>query len=262
MTTDLQETLKKIKLHWLAANLDDFTARSTKSRLSPIQMIEQIAKAEIQEAKQINLAKRMADARLGNFRSFDQFDWSWPKELDRDTVESLLSLSFIEENRNAIFVGPAGIGKTMLAKNIAHKAILAGKTAWFRSAAQILNDLQTKETYRSANLSAQRFSKPDLLVIDELGYLSYETRAADLLFQLIQSRYETKSVIVTMNVAFGEWNTVFPSAACVSAMIDRLTHHATILSFAGESYRLKESSENQVKTKAKAKKGSKHDVRR
>jgi len=257
MTSDLQDVLKKIKLPWLAANIDDFTARSTKSRLSPIQMIEQIAKSELQSMKQVNLAKRMMDARLGNFRSFDQFDWAWPKELDRETVENLLSLSFIEENRNAIFVGPAGVGKTMLAKNIAHKALLAGKTAWFRSAAQILNELQTKETFRSANLGAQRYSKPDLLVIDELGYLSYETRAADLLFQLIQSRYEAKSIIVTMNVAFGEWNTVFPSAACVSAMIDRLTHHATILSFSGESYRLKESSEHQAKKTNKVKKNSK-----
>ena len=257
MTTDLQDVLKKIKMHWLATNLDDFTARSTKARLSPIQMIEQIAKSELQSIKQVNLAKRLMDARLGSFRSFDQFDWSWPKELDRDTVEHLLTLSFIEENRNAIFVGPAGIGKTMLAKNIAHKALLAGKTAWFRSAAQILNELQTKETFRSANLGAQRYGKPDLLVIDELGYLSYETRAADLLFQLIQSRYEAKSIIVTMNVAFGEWNTVFPSAACVSAMIDRLTHHATILSFSGQSYRLKESGEQQAKRKTKEKKAAK-----
>ena len=150
-----------------------------------------------------------------------------------------------------------GVGKTMLAKNIAHKAILAGKTAWFRSAAQILNELQTKDTFRSANLGAQRYGKPDLLVIDELGYLSYETRAADILFQLIQSRYEAKSIIVTMNVAFADWNSVFPSAACVSAMIDRLTHHATILSFSGESYRLKESGEQQSKRKINTKKAAK-----
>jgi len=251
MTLDLQEMLKKIKLQWLAAHLDDFTARATKARFSPIQMIEQIAQSELQNMKQVNLAKRMVDARLGNFRSFDQFDWSWPKELDRDCVEHLLTLSFIEEQRNAIFVGPAGIGKTMLAKNIAHKAILAGKTAWFRSAAQILNELENKETFRSTNHGTQRYAKPDLLVIDELGYLSYETRAADILFQLIQSRYEAKSIIVTMNVAFSEWNKVFPSAACVSAMIDRLTHHATILSFSGESYRLKESAENHKKQNSK-----------
>lgn len=257
MTNDLQDILKKVKLNWLAENIDDFTARATKSRLSPTQMIEQIAQSELQNMKQVNLAKRMTDARLGNFRPFDQFDWSWPKELDRDTVEHLLKLSFVEENRNAIFVGPAGVGKTMLAKNIAHNALLAGKTAWFRSAAQILNELQTKETFRSANLGAQRYGKPDLLVIDELGYLSYETRAADLLFQLIQSRYETKSIIVTMNVAFSDWNTVFPSAACVSAMIDRLTHHATILSFSGDSYRLKESSEHQAKRPIKGKKDPK-----
>lgn len=257
MTSDIQDVLRKIKLQWLAGNLDDFVARATKARLSPVQIIEQIAKSEVQNIKQVNLAKRIADARLGNFRSFDQFDWAWPKQLDRDLVEQLLTLSFIEEKRNAIFVGPAGIGKTMLAKNIGHKALIAGKTVWFRPAAQILNELQTKETLRRSNLGAQRYGKPDLLIIDELGYLSYETRAADLLFQLIQSRYEAKSIVVTMNVAFAEWGTVFPSAACVSAMIDRLTHHATILSFAGESYRLKESSENQRNRATKTKKESK-----
>lgn len=253
MTSEIQNSLKKIKLSWLSANIDDFVARATKARLSPLQMIEQMAKSELQNMRQVNLARRSADAKLGNFRSFDQFDWTWPKELDRETVEQLLTLSFIEENRNAIFVGPAGIGKTMLAKNIAHKALLAGKTVKFRAAADILNDLNKKDSFRSMNLGVQSFAKPDLLVIDELGYLSYDNKAADILFQLIQSRYEAKSVIVTMNVAFGEWNTVFPSATCVSAMIDRLTHHATILKFAGESYRLKESGEQQKVRKAKGK---------
>lgn len=254
MTTEIQETLKKIKLTWLSANIDDFIARATKTRLSPLQMIEQLAKSEIQNMKQVNLARRTADAKLGNFRSFDQFDWTWPKELDRDTVEQLLTLSFIDENRNAIFVGPAGVGKTMLAKNIAHKALLAGKTVKFRAAADILNELNKKDSFRSMNLGVQNFARPDLLVIDELGYLSYDNKAADILFQLIQSRYEAKSIIVTMNVAFSEWNTVFPSATCVSAMIDRLTHHATILKFAGESYRLKESGEQQIIRKAKGRK--------
>lgn len=251
MTTDIQDALKKIKLTWLSANVDDFIARATKARLSPLQMIELMTKSEIQNMKQVNLARRTADAKLGNFRSMDQFDWTWPKELDRETVEQLLTLSFIEESRNAIFVGPAGIGKTMLAKNIAHKALVAGKTVKFRAAADILNDLNKKDSFRSMNLGVQHFAKPDLLVIDELGYLSYDNKAADILFQLIQSRYEAKSVLVTMNVAFSEWNTVFPSATCVSAMIDRLTHHATILKFAGESYRLKESREQQTIRKTK-----------
>lgn len=152
MTTEIQETLKKIKLTWLSANIDDFIARATKTRLSPLQMIEQLAKSEIHNMKQVNLARRTVEAKLGNFRSFDQFDWTWPKELDRDTVEQLLTLSFIDENRNAIFVGPAGVGKTMLAKNIAHKALLAGKTVKFRAAADILNELNKKDSFRSMNL--------------------------------------------------------------------------------------------------------------
>ena len=250
MTTELQEILKKLKLNWLANNLDDFVAKAIKGRLSPLQMLEQIAASETQNNQQVNLTRRIADAKLGNFRPFEQFDWSWPKILDREVVEHLLTLSFIEEGRNAIFVGPAGIGKTMLAKNIAYKALLAGKTAMFRPATQILEDLQDKD-FRHVNCGVRRLAKPDLLVIDELGYLSYDTKAADLLFQLIQSRYEARSIIVTMNVSFAEWNTIFPSAACVSAMIDRLTHHASILSFAGESYRLKESAEHQAKAKSK-----------
>ncbi len=200
MTTEHQEILKKIKLQWLANNLDDFVAKAIKGKLSPVQMLEQIARSELQNMKQVNLARRIADAKLGTFRPFEQFDWSWPKSLDREAVEHLLTLAFIEERRNAIFVGPAGIGKTMLAKNIAHKALLAGKTALFRPAAQILNDLQDKDL-RHVNYGVGRLAKPDLLVIDELGYLSYDTRAADLLFQLIQARYEVRSIIVTMNVS-------------------------------------------------------------
>ena len=134
----------------------------------------------------------------------------------------------------------------MLAKNLVHQAILAGHSARFLTAADLILDLTGQETARAlAATPPQPIARPSLLAIDEIGYLAYDAHAADLLFQVVSRRYEQKSIVITTNLPFKQWDTVFPNASCAVALIDRLTHHAEIISIEGESYRKREAEQAQ-----------------
>ena len=133
----------------------------------------------------------------------------------------------------------------MLAKNIAHQAVLAGHSALFTTAADLLLDLSGQETARALERRLRHYNRPTLLVCDEVGYLAYDARAADLIFQLVSRRYEHRSLLITTNLPFKRWDTIFPNASCAVALIDRLTHHAEILLLEGHSYRRREAEFNQ-----------------
>ncbi|TXL07390.1 hypothetical protein BMR09_05815 [Methylococcaceae bacterium CS3] len=143
------------------------------------------------------------------------------------------------------------VGKTTVAKNIAHTAVLKGKKVLFTTAAKMLNELAACDGDMALQRQLRYYSTPDVLCIDEVGYLSYSNRHADLLFEIINRRYEQKSTLITTNRPFSEWGEVFPGAACVVSLIDRLIHHAEIISFEGESYRLKEAKERAEKKQKK-----------
>jgi DNA replication protein DnaC len=169
------------------------------------------------------------------------FDWDWPKKIDRSAVESALALDFLRDTRNVVLVAPQGLGKTMIAKNIAHQAVLQGHSVLFVTAAELLLDLAAQEFARAVDRRLKHYARVQLLVVDEIGYLSYDNRNADLLFQALSMRYEKKSIVLTTNLAFADWTTIFPNAACATALIDRVVHHADILSVEGDSYRLREA---------------------
>ena len=150
----------------------------------------------------------------------------------------MLSLDFLEAARNVVLVAPGGLGKTMIAKNIAHRAVLAGRSVLFLSAAQMLLDLGGQESTRALERRLHYYAKVGLLVVDELGFLAFDNRNADLIFQVVSRRYEKKSLVLTTNLAFADWHTVFPSATCATALVERVVHHADIVKIDGESYRL------------------------
>ena len=154
-----------------------------------------------------------------------------------------LKLDFLDSATNAILVGPAGVGKTTIAQNVAHQAVIRGHTVLFATAGQLLGDLAGLDSDSALRYRLRRYAAPDLLVVDEVGYLSYSNRHADLLFELINRRHEKKSTLITTNKAFSAWSEVFPNASCVVAMIDRLVHHAEIIPIKGDSYRRKEAQE-------------------
>lgn len=190
-----------------------------------------------------SLERRLRAAHIGRFKPLADFDWHWPKQIDPRAVAELMTLDFLGSATNAILTGPSGVGKTMIAQNIAHQAVLAGHSVLFASAGQLLGALAGLDSASVLRQRLRRYAAPTLLVIDEVGYLSYSNRHADLLFELINRRHEKKSTLISTNKAFSEWGEIFPSASCVVALIDRLIHHAEILSIQGESYRRKEAQE-------------------
>jgi DNA replication protein DnaC len=238
---DLRSRLRALGLVSTGAAIDDILALATKRRWGPTEMLEHLADLEEKDRARRGLERRMSRSRLEKFKPMADFDWSWPTKIDRPLVESLLSLDFVEGARNVVLVANGGLGKTTIAQNMAHRAILAGHSVLFVSAAQLLLDLGGQESSRALERRLRYYAKIGLLVLDEVGYLAFDNRNADLLFQVVNRRYEKKSLVMTTNLAFNDWGTIFPNAACAHALIDRVVHHADVVTIEGESYRLRES---------------------
>ena len=211
--------------------------------MTPAQLIECVIEREQQDRTARGIQRRTRRSRIGPFKTLDRFDWNWPTSIDREAIESAMRLEFLSDARNIVLVAAQGLGKTMIAQNIAHQAILAGHSVLHVTAAQMLLDLNAQESARALEARLRHYSNTALLVIDELGYLPFDNRNADLLFQVVSRRYERRSLVLTTNLAFGEWNTVFPNAACTTALIDRIVHHSDIIAIEGKSYRLREAEE-------------------
>jgi DNA replication protein DnaC len=250
LTTALNASLDRLGLTYTAENLNDLIARATRARWSPTVLLETLVQAELDARARRRLERQLQAARLGRFKPLADFEWDWPKQLHRPTVDRVFSLDFIAKGENVILVASQGLGKTMLSKNLLHQAVLAGHSALFITASDLLLDLNGQETSRALERRLRAYARPQLLAIDEIGYLAYDAHAADLLFQVISRRYEQRSIVVTTNLRFKQWDTVFPNASCAVALIDRLTHHAEIIPMEGESYRKREADLVQKKRRS------------
>ncbi len=242
--TDLHSRLRALGLLAASSSLDDLVAMATTKRWGITEVLEHVADLEEKDRARRSLERRTRRSRLEKFKPMADFDWTWPTAIDRPLVESIVSLEFLEAARNVVLVANGGLGKTMIAENIAHHAILDGRTVLFLSAAQMLLDLGAQESARALERRLQYYAKVGLLVLDELGFLAFDNRNADLLFQVISRRYEKKTLVLTTNLAFADWHTSFPSATCATALVERIVHHADIVKIEGESYRLRESQQD------------------
>ncbi len=234
-----EERLRRLGLYGLLAHLEELREES---------WVERLIEIEEEEKAKRSLERRLRNARIRRFKPITDFDWTWPKKIDRPLFEDLWTLGFLEEATNVIFFGPNGVGKTTLAKNLAHRALLEGHTVRFGTASEMLNDLAAQEGTTSLARRLRRYTSPALLVIDEVGYLSYDSRHADLLFEIVSRREGECSTIITTNRRFEEWAEFLPGASCVTALVDRLVHRSELLSIEADcSYRLKESQEQRKK---------------
>ena len=235
---ELREQAKALRLHGLLAHWGEITADPESQR-----RVHQWLQWELAERADRSLERRLRDAHLGQFKPLADFDWSWPEEIDRAAIEELMGLQFLEDATNVVLVGPNGVGKSMCAANLGYQAVLAGHTVLFTTAGQMLSELAALDSDSALRRRLQRYAAPEILLVDELGYLSYSDRHADLLFELVSRRYLNKSTVITTNKMFADWNQVFPNAACVVSLVDRLMHRAEVVRIDGESYRQKEAEE-------------------
>lgn len=250
LANNLSAQLEQLGLRALPANLDDFLARATQSRWSPRQVIEQLALEENSERSHRGLERRLRLCGLKSFKPMADFEWNWPTKIDREIIERSLTLDFLDEARNLVLVGSNGLGKTMIAKNICYAAVQAGYSVLFRPAAALLEELQRQST-EGRRHKLRTFANVGLLCIDEVGYLSFDDKAADLLYEVINRRYERKPVVLTTNRPFREWNEVFPNATCIATLLDRLLHHADLAVLEGKSYRVRESEQETARRRKK-----------
>jgi DNA replication protein DnaC len=250
MKTDLdllQTRAKALNLNGLIAHWQEATAGG---------WVKALIEWEERERARRGLERRLREAHIGRFKPLSDFNWAWPEECDRGAIEALMALEFLNERSNIVLRGPNGLGKTMIAQNVAHQAVLNGHSVLFTTAGRMLGDLAALDSDSALRRRLRHYARPRLLVIDEVGYLSYSNRHADLLFELVSRRYEQASTIITTNRPFAEWHEVFPNAACTVSLIDRLVHHSEVIRLEGKSYRHKEAQER-AETRVRKRRGAK-----
>jgi DNA replication protein DnaC len=234
----LQDHLRDLRLTYLLDNAVPAAEAAARAGCSHLQFLEELLAGEVALRQDRSVQRRIHDARFPVIKTLAGWDWNWPTKLNRMQVEHLFELEFLATHSNVVFVGPTGIGKSHLATALAHAACLRGHRVLFAAAIDIVNRLSAAESNRQLARELKRYQSPELLLIDELGYLPLDKRGAELLFQVIAKRYERGSILLTTNIAFTDWPRIFAGdAALTTALLDRLLHHAQAVPIEGESYR-------------------------
>ena len=255
MNLDLEKIFKEYRLQGMLKNIGDII--SDKNLFSSAKIFMVWETIERKEKKLNLLLKKTGLKKYGQFDSMQEFDWKWPKKIDKELILEIFNLEFIKEKTNIVLLGPSGVGKTMIAKNLVHVAACSGYNALFVETADLLDDLVSEEKSGYIRVKLDHYSKPDLLAIDEVGYLSYNARHADLLFQLFQKRTLNKATIITTNHSFSEWGGLFPNETSVNALIDRLIERCELIQIEADTYRGKkftDRKEQKMKAHKEAKK--------
>ncbi len=241
----LQEHLGYLRLTSIREHYEAEAKVAVEKHFSHVDYLARLVEGEAALRRDRSIARRIKMARFPVIKSLDEFDWSWPKKINRLQVQNLFRLSFIEENANVILVGGVGLGKTHLSIALGHTACLAGHSVLFASAIDIVNTLAAARKIGRLKDELKRYLRPAVLMVDELGYLPIDKAGADLLFQVISQRYERGSIILTTNRIYKEWPEIFNNdSTLTSAVLDRLLHHADTVRIEGKSYRMKDRIES------------------
>jgi DNA replication protein DnaC len=241
---NLHRQLGYLNLTFMQEHVEELARQAAEKQWSHVDFLSRLVEGEAALRQDRAHVRRIRDARFPVLKTLDQFDFTWPTKINRLAVQNLFRLKFIEDKANSIIIGGVGLGKSHLAIALGYAACQAGIRVRFTTAIDIVNTLLAAEKAGRLVQEMKRYTRPQLLVCDELGYLPIDKRGADLLFQIISQRYERGSIVLTTNKAFKHWPSIFNNdSTLTSAILDRILHHAETLVIEGKSYRMKDRIE-------------------
>lgn len=239
--SDLTTHLSDLKLPYIRDNHETVAQLASRKQWSHVHYLSELVKQEADLRKDRIIGRRISMARFPVIKTLDQFNWSWPKKINKAQIQHLFRLKFIEDKSNVVFIGGVGLGKSHLASALGYQACLKGYTVLFASAIDVINNLISAQRSDRLKQELKRYQKVSLLILDELGYLPIDKNGADLLFQIISQRYEQGAMIITTNRVFKDWPQIFNNdSTLTSALLDRLLHHTEAVVIEGTSYRMRE----------------------
>lgn len=243
VSLSLEAVLNELGLRHAASLLDAATQKAIARNDSPTRLLDALMREQLRVDREERAKAAIKRSGIFPLTTLDAYDFAYPKQIDRELCEKAASLQFVRDHTNVVFVGPSGVGKTHLANAIGQLACLQGFRVRFVLAADLVNDLVAAQARNTLSKRLAFWAGPELLLIDELGYLTFDTRGADLLYQVFNRRYQRASTVVTTNRPFKDWGKLFNNAAAASAIADRLVHRGLLIRIVGKSRRSDEEVE-------------------
>ena len=241
---DLRRQLQLLKLPFMLEHFEELARKAGSGQWSHVEFLTRLIEGEAAEHQDRARQRRITQAGFPVLKTLERFDFTWPTKMNRLAVQNLFRLKFIEDKANAILIGGVGLGKTHLATALGLAACHAGTRVRFAIAIDIINNLLAAQKAGRLVKKLKEYTRPELLIIDELGYLPIDQRGADLLFQIISQRYERGSIVLTTNKVYKHWPSMFNNdSTLTSAILDRVLHHAETIVIEGKSYRMKDRIE-------------------
>ena len=237
----LEHNLNYLKLSFIREHLEDFAKLVAEQHWDPITLLAKLLEGEAQRRQDRAIERRVRLARFPVRKSLEQFQWNWPKKINRAQIQNLFRLAFLDDNTNVVFIGGVGLGKTHLATALGFAACHQGHSVLFASTVDVINTLAGAQATGRLKLELRKYIRPRILILDEIGYLPIDKTGADLLFQIISQRCERGSTILTTNRVYKKWPEIFNNdSTLTSAVLDRLLHHAETVTIEGKSFRMKD----------------------
>ena len=243
----LKDKLKRLRLSGALASLENRNKYALEHRLSYLDFLDLVLEDEQAVRDNNAYKKRLKQSKLSQQKHLDNFDFSWQPELNKTQIMDFASCQFLEKRENIVFMGKPGVGKTHLANGLGLEAINKGYKVIFMHANSLIDQLYQAKAEGKYQKTVKDFAKADLLILDEVGFKAIPQSGINDFFEVIRTRYEQKSTIITTNRSFEDWGKLFGDKVMASAIVDRIVHHAHIIKITGESYRLK-NAQNRIST--------------
>lgn len=239
--TQLETQLLRLHLHHIKSHYQAAATTAAEQQCSYVDYLAWLIEGETTLRDNRSIERRIRNARFPVLKTLEEFQWSWPKKINRPQIQNLFRLAFVATQTNVVLIGNVGLGKTHLSIALGHAACLNGHTVLFTTAVDIINTLAAAQSAGRLKRELARYLKPAILIVDELGYLPIDKHGADLLFQIISQRYERAPMVITTNRSYKHWSQLFNNdSTLTSAILDRVLHHAETVIIEGKSFRMKD----------------------